>query len=207
MRVLIVTPWRTDDGPREAIYRRVRAQQEQLGLPIRTGDSGHDPFNICASWNRAADAPWDVALFWAADFMLAEPMTALEAAVQAAKGHPYVFAFDKATRLSFRETAQALRGGTIPTRHDTLPFGGVRAVNRAWWDRLGGYDERFQGWGHGDRAYVAAMRRHGGHPTRVPGRLIMLRHPGRKHRPTDPFYAHQKRNLRLLREYTEEAPE
>lgn len=201
MRVLIVTPWRTDDGPREAIYRRVRAQQEQLGLPIRTGDSGHDPFNICASWNRAADAPWDVALFWAADFTLSDPVTALDAAVEAAKGYPYVFAFDRATKLTFMETARVLAGKPAPTRLDELPFGGVRAINRAWWDRIGGYDERFTGWGHGDRAYVRRLKRLGGRITRVPGRLIMYRHPGRAHRPNDPFYAHQADNLKLLREY------
>src|SRR5690606_12190829 len=85
MRVVILTPWRTDHNRREAIYRHVRAQQESLGLPIYTADSGHSPFNICASWNRASDRPWDVALFWGADFTLTDPTTALDAVVEAAK--------------------------------------------------------------------------------------------------------------------------
>jgi hypothetical protein len=201
MRVVILTPWRTDHNRREAIYQHVRAQQETLGLPIHTADSGHTPFNICASWNQAANHPWDVALFWGADFTLTNPTTALDAAVEAAKGHPYVFAFNTATKLTFKETTRVLDGGRVPGRKDPLPFGGVRAVNRAWWEALGGYDERFQGWGHGDRAFVLNLRKHGGKPSRVPGRLILHRHEGRAHIPNDPYYQHQAENLRLLAEY------
>lgn len=203
MRVVILTPWRTDHGPREAIWRHVHRQQLQLGVEVFTGDSDTDPFNICGAWNIAARAAgrWDVALFWGADFTLEDRSTALVAAVEAAKGYPYVFAFDRVVKLNFTETTRHHEDASLPVRDDPLPFGGIRAVNRAWWDKVGGYDERFQGWGHGDRAFVHVLRRHGGTPSRVPGRMVMHRHPGRAHKPGDAYYAHQAANMRLLREY------
>lgn len=204
MRTVILVPWRTDHGPRATIYTHVREQLETIGLPIYEGDTTEHPFNINGAWNTAADRPWDVALFWGADFTLEDPVTALNACVEAAKGHPYVFAFDRATKLTMRETARVHAGRRPPARDDKLPFGGVRAVNRAWWNLVGGYDERFKGWGHGDRAFVHQLRRHGGEPSRVPGRLIMHRHPGRAHLTGDPYYSFQETNLQLLEEYRAE---
>lgn len=203
MRTVILVPWRTDHGPRERIYRHVRTQLGTIGLPIFEGDTTEHPFNICGAWNTASAAAgaWDVAILWGADFELEDATTALDAAVKAAAGHPYVFAFDRVTKLTLRETDRALTGQRTPNRSDPLPFGGVRAMHRHWWNRVGGYDERFTGWGHGDRAFVHQLRKHGGEPSRVPGRMIMHRHPGRAHQTNDPYYAHQEANRALLAEY------
>lgn len=201
MRAVILTPWRTDHAERAALYGLVRAQQETLGLPIYTGDSAEEPFNIQRAWNAAADAAgqWDVALFWGADFLLEDTASALEAVDHAAAGNPYVFAFDKVTKLTLPETRLVLKGRPAPVRNDVLPFGGVRAVPAEWWAKCGHYDVRFRGWGHGDRAYVRVMERMGGVATRVEGRMIMLRHTGRAHLPNDPYYSFQAENLALLR--------
>jgi len=203
MKAVILTPWRTDSGERELLYDRVFLQQQELGLPIFQGDTDEEPFNIQGAWNAAAEAAddWDVALFWGADFLLGNTASALVALEQAAKGEPYVFAFDHVTKLTMQETKRLInRGSPAPQRDDVLPFGGVRAVPRIWWEKLGHYDTRFKGWGHGDRAYVHKMERLGGQATRVPGRMIMLRHSGRSHKPEDPYYSFQEQNLALLRE-------
>lgn len=205
-RTVVLIPWRTDNGPRAGIYEHVRAQIDSLDLPVFEGDTDSEVFNICGAWNAAARTAgdWDVALFWGADFTLASPRTAIAAASLAEIVAPYVFAFDKVTKLTRPETLKHHATGDIPHRDDPLPFGGVRAVNRAWWDRVGGYDERFQGWGHGDRAYVHVMERLGGRPSRVRGRMILHRHPGRAHLPDDPYYRFQAANLTLLKEYQRE---
>lgn len=205
MRTVILTPWRSDNGERAKIYTVVRTQQETLDIPIFVADTTEEPFNICGAWNAAARAAgeWDTAIFWGADFTLEDPASAVEAVAQAENGYPLVFAFDKATKMTRRETALIRAGIPAPKREDTLPFGGIRAVTREAWDLVGGYDERFKGWGHGDRAFMHVLTTIGVEPARVPGRLIMHRHLGRAHHPEDPYYQHQEANLALLREYTD----
>lgn len=203
-RVVILVPWRTDHGPRARLYAHVRPRLERLGYPIIEADSTGPTFSIAQAWNRAAQAAgdWDVALQWGADFLI-ERASSVHAAVRsAADGAPYVKCFDKVTKLSTWETAAVLDGCRHPDRDDPLPFGGPRAIRRDLFDMVGGYDERFQGWGHEDRAFVHTMTVLGATETRVPGRMIMLRHPGRAHAtPGDPYYAQQKTNHELLREY------
>jgi hypothetical protein len=198
----VLVPWRTDHGPRAAIYRRVRAQMEELGWPIIEADSGGQPFSIAATWNRAFEAcDDDVVVQWGADFLLEDVNTLRIAVLLAEAGRPYVYAFDRVTKLSLGETTLVLRGRRPPRRDDKPPFGGVRAVRREVWE-AGRYDERFVGWGHEDRAFVHAMRINGYERTRVPGRMILLRHPGRSTaKRGDAYYANEAANLALMRRY------
>src|SRR5690606_38819103 len=154
------------------------------------------------TWNRAFEAcDDDVVVQWGADFLL-EDVNTLRIAVRLAEaGRPYVYAFDRVTKLSLGETTLLLRGRRAPRRDDKPPFGGVRAVRREVWE-AGRYDERFVGWGHEDRAFVHAMRINGYDRTRVPGRMILLRHPGRAHaKRGDASYANEAANLALTRRY------
>jgi predicted glycosyltransferase involved in capsule biosynthesis len=56
-------------------------------------------------------------------------------------------------------------------------FSGVLAVPRALWDAVGGFDERFVGWGFEDLAFWSACTALAGGFERIPGRMIHLWHP------------------------------
>lgn len=51
------------------------------------------------------------------------------------------------------------------------------AVRRESFDRVGGFDERFIGWGEEDDAFVIAMRMLSGHVARIPATAYHLSHP------------------------------
>src|SRR5690606_22112904 len=105
-RVVILTPWRTDHGPREDIYQLVRDQTAGLGLEVFEGDSDTDVFSTARAWNSAAKAAgdWDIAIQWGADMLLKDPTSALRAAEACTPETPYVMAFNKCLKLTPQQT-------------------------------------------------------------------------------------------------------
>ena len=193
---VILIPFRGDGGWRSRNLEVVIGQAEQLGWPVHLGDSGDAPFSIARTWNLLADeaGDWDHAVRWAADFMIEDLSSIVEAVDRC---EYYTFAFDRITHLDERETAEVHAGGEFPTRNDKLPFGGVNVVTREAWDVIGGFDPRFLGWGHEDRAFVHAVETLFGKRQRVPGRMFNLWHP----RDTDPdYWARREGNLQMYRD-------
>lgn len=196
---VIWIPFRGDGGWRSANFEAVYAQAASLGYPVVVEDSGDEPFSIARTWNRCAAArPWDVAIRWAADFLLVDPTT-VHAAVAA--GHHYTFAFDTVSTLDERQTVEVHRHGPRSFKRSKLPFGGINVVTRTMWEDVGGFDPRFFGWGHEDRAFVHAVEVLHGPRRRVPGHMLNLWHPKRTDVPTDPYFTRQEANLALWREY------
>lgn len=58
----------------------------------------------------------------------------------------------------------------------TNPGGGLLVVSRDGWDRVGGYDERFVGWGHEDSVFNIALLLKAAWD-RIPGSAWHLWHP------------------------------
>jgi hypothetical protein len=52
----------------------------------------------------------------------------------------------------------------------------IVVIGRELWDYLGGFDERFVGWGQEDVAFAQACRVLSGEPIRIPGRVVHLFH-------------------------------
>lgn len=202
MSPVIWVPWRPSRD-RLPLLNAVLPTIRATGYPVVFGDSGHHPFSIANTWNQCAERSprgWDVAVRWGADFMI-PAADQIHAAVDATADAPYVHAFQQVTKLTMRETTLYLRTGVVPRRDDPRPFGGVSAVTREAFEAVGGYDPRFVGWGHEDRAFRHSLQVLCGPTASVPGRMVMLRHPGRAHRPQDSYYKRQDQNWALFREY------
>lgn len=202
-RSVVWIPYRGDGDWRDRNFELAYAQASSLGLEVIVADSGHEPFSIANTWNLCAELSppdWLIALRWAADFILVDVASAEEALE-----HPshYTFAFDRVTTLDRVQTAQMHRGETARHRPGRLPFGGINKLTRAAWDAVGGYDPRFLGWGHEDRAFVHALEVLGYTRARVPGHMLNLWHPKRRHRPSDLYFTRRDANRRLLDEYLE----
>lgn len=127
---------------------------------IRPADSGHQPFNRAASRNTGvAQCDAEIVVVCDGD-AIAEPQP-LRAAIDAAEDGKLHLPYT-AVRLLTQDGSEHIHLGTPPAdaRIDHInPFsvGGCVVVSRDTWRAVGGWDERFTGWGFEDTAFWAAV--------------------------------------------------
>lgn len=184
MRTVILVPYRGDGGHRDRLWDFIcnRLQAHHCDYPIIVGPSPDGPFNRGAAINEAArHEDWDVAVVHDADTWV--PPAHLERAVELACGTgTLVAAFTTVVEISQKSTdfilAHAdnfvyvpgddavIRTSEITTQSSVL------AIRRTLWDNIGGFDERFVGWGGEDNAFWKAASIIAGDPLRVQGRAF-----------------------------------
>lgn len=165
MKVQVCVPWRPGDAGRADAWSVVSAFWQDAGLPPVTADSDPDlPFNRGQARNRAAQGEWDVAIF--ADACILPQLANVRVAIIGAAKGQLVHAHTRVVRLSERGTRDLLRGAPPQRLHiarTTGPRtpGGVFAIGRALYEKVGGWDEGFEGWGGEDSAFVMRAGRFG----------------------------------------------
>lgn len=183
MHVRICVPWAPDNGHRDRLWEYCfqRWLAFDLGWPIVIGSNADEPLNRSRARNDAARGDWDVAVFTDADNLPATADQVVRAVMRAATDRCQVFAHDLRIGLDERTTDELLAGEIdLPDQgaemdHNT--FSGVWAISRGLWDRLGGFDERFTGWGFEDLSFMYAAETLSGTVARIPGTLYHLWHP------------------------------
>lgn len=190
-RAVILVPRRDDNGHRDRLWRWVRAwwERELPELPVFEGHHTADEglFNRSAAVNRAAAAatasgPWDVAVIIDSD-VIADPATIRAAIARAADaGDRLVLPFTRRHNLNHHGTDYIMAGDRGSWRRYigrtyTQMVSSVVMVPRALWDKVGGFDEKFSGWGFEDNAFVAACETFGGPLERLEGECWHLWHP------------------------------
>ena len=190
-RVVFLVPRRDDHGPRDRLWRVCRERWERLfpEWPIVEGYHTEGPWNRSAAINEAARlaGDWDVAVVIDADVMVDQRQAAEAVRTAIATGrvtwahHGWRELTEDATRriLSRPEGAMVPMLDVEPTdvRKETpLSWSCCMAMPREVFDALGGFDERFVGWGGEDTAMAAAIQGlHGWE--RVEGVVTNLWHP------------------------------
>lgn len=188
MRPVVLVGLRTGVSiARDRNWNVNRARWQQLGWPIFEGhhDVGDgDLFCMAVASNRAAAAAtaageWTVALYVGADFTVEHLDQARVAARRASATGRLTFAHDQLALLTGAETLRYETTGAVVTEEPFHPntFSGVLAVPRALWEAVGGFDERFVGWGFDDLAFWAACSATAGGYERIEGRSYHLWHP------------------------------
>lgn len=202
----VIVPYRPDGGIRDRIWTYLRTQYwDALGFPVYVGDHQGVPFNRSKAINSVAGGRWDIAVIADSDTFV--PLPQLVQAIDTAQStRCAVSALTAVAELS-RECTETMLNGTVSplTFHiDTIRTkeletqSSVLVVPRTIWDHVGGFDERFQGWGGEDNAFWKAITLMQSEPKRVTGLAYHLWHPPApdKHRGLN-----YKRNLALWGRY------
>ena len=212
-RTVILVPYRGDGGWRETIFGTVLPYLGKLAEIVGAdivymADSGHDPFSVGNSFNRAAeladaDGRWDVALLHEADFLV-EPRAVAEAVRMVRDGHPgMVYAWSRHVRLTEVGTQALIEGKRRRFRNRTefrlgspRSPGGPRVVSRALWDSTKGFHPGFVGWGYEDNHFQWMAEKVAPH-RRISGDLLNAWHPRRGDDSANPYFTAQTVNWEL----------
>jgi hypothetical protein len=206
----VLVPRRPDNGQRDKLWQFVREAFWRPWHSMRIVEGPHlqGPFNRSAGVNLAAQLAgnWDVAVIADSD-SYAPFEQILTACAKARLTGKLVAAFDRVIEVSEAATNEIMwhgdllnvTDGNIRTK-DHLTQSTMLAVPRTLWETVGGFDERFRGWGGEDNAFWHACKVIAGPPLRIDGPAYHLWHPPANHvdQRTDPLY---KANHRLWQAY------
>lgn len=179
--VAVVVPRRPDGGRRDLLWAFCRPQWEQFGWPIIESEDLSGPFNRSAAINAGvARSDAEVILVVDGDVVI-EAGQVVAAVERAADSGRLVLAYSEYVALTERFTDRVIAGfdgdwrpGCEFRMHRHVSS--VLALPRHLFDRVGGFDERFVGWGWDDVAFHAACKAAAG-VERVPGTVWHLCHP------------------------------
>lgn len=184
MKAAIVVPWRGGHPVREANWDFCRPWWERFGYPLHVVEhAGPEPFNrawcINEGARRAGD--WDVLVMIDADTLEDTDEQVLHLILQTWETGRFGVGHVAGKDLTQEGTRRLLAGESFDwNRHvaatRAVCDSRVNAVRRDLFDELGGYDERFEGWGHEDVAFTAAATMLRGEFVRVPGNSWHLWH-------------------------------
>jgi hypothetical protein len=189
LRAVILVPRRLDHGPRDETWAWCKAWwQSHVSLPIFEGHHVEGLFNRSLALNRAAslanllEGTWDVALVIDAD-VICDPEQVQEAIERAHQEQRIYLAFSRRHNLTERGSRKVMGGEQgswrryIGKTYNDMASSAI-AIPRATWDLLGGFDEKFEGWGFEDSAFALAYETLTGNTIqKVPGELWHFYHP------------------------------
>lgn len=211
---VILVPRRDDGGWRDRLwlYARKRLVEDFPDWPIFEGHHDDGPFNRAAAINAAAKLAgddWEVAYITDSDTVA--PPVALQVGAQLALDTGFmvnchdlrVMMNERATRRIVTGTADAnadwRKSSWVERIWYESPSSGVM-VSRELFERVGGFDEKFVGWGHEDSAFRYACETVTGGPMlRVAMDTYHLWHPESPE--VDPRTPTRRANMRRLELY------
>ena len=208
MKTVVIVPYRPDHGHRDNLWKFVRDNYwRHQDHELIVGEHLTGNFNRSQAINDAAQhTTWDYAVIADADTWVPENQL-YQALLTARRSKRLTAAFDAVVELSPHCTDDLLAqrtpitgsftAGMVRTR-DLETQSSMLVICRDLWDRIGGYDEAFNGWGGEDNAFWLAATLAAGEPHRITGNAYHLWHPPAAGKHTGRQY---RTNLRRWQQY------
>lgn len=182
----IVIPWRDTHPTRARDLSIVLRHLAPLGWPVVLADDPSRPdFNRAAARNQGVhQSSTDVVLLHDADMLVPhEQLT--RAATQADATHRMVIAYTTYRAITDPATDRIAHGddpfldihSSDIWQRTSNSTGGVYAIRSDDYQRIGGHDTSYTGWGYEDTAFHRTATRTLGPVLRIPGDAIHLWHP------------------------------
>ncbi len=199
MKVSVVIPWRAGDPNREASLNFVTSWYQQA-LPeaeiIFADDDDEEGFNRGRALNiGVAQSSGDVLVLADGDLLI--PQRVIQSCVNKAHDFGMIIPFSSISYLSHSSSKRVIAGNSPFTRFgDSIQFptksqGGCNIMTRENFDKAGGFDKGFRGWGFEDAAFSVSVRLYAGPLFWEPGSAVHLHHtPARDAH--HPFYKESK---------------
>lgn len=206
VQVAVLVPYRSDGGHRDHLWEFCRRWwlDQHPDWPVHVGESPPGPFNRSAAVNDAARQAGDVDVYVILDAdVIVNPEAVDEAVARAAATGRMVLPHNERADLTDYQTRRVLNG-------DRGNWRGPRCVANVWhvsesscvvvpsvlFDAVGGFDQRFVGWGYEDTAFRIACEREAGPAIILPVEVFHLWHP--RAADAQPDSQTRSANLRLL---------
>ncbi len=174
MKVVVLVPRRADNGWRDELWRftKQRWERDFPDWPIVEGHHNEGLFNRSAAINEASRlaGDWDVALIIDSDTISDRDAVRTGADVALSTGcmvtcHDLrIMLTDRGTKRILKGYNRSWRGHGFVERIWYESCSSAVAVSRQLFDRVGGFDERFVGWGREDSAFRMACETFSGKP-------------------------------------------
>lgn len=210
--ISILIPFRSDHGPREKAFQWVLRFYEKIfpNVEICIGNCNTELFSRSIAINNAAKkATRDIFVIADAD-MIYNPKS-IELSIPLLENNAWVIPYTRVIDISQKSTQNLLATEPVwpinikleaiekqlTTKKGILPRGGLNVVSRTNFEAVGGFDERFLGWGAPDDAFCFAMDTLCGKHIRLKMNLFHLWHEPIKAK-GNPNY---QSNLALVQQY------
>lgn len=173
--ISVLFPYRGDDGPRDRLFGWVLAWWK-ANFPeaqICVGRNFEHPFNRGAARNDAFDQSTGTVLIIADADTVPTAQGVKEAIAEVVSTKCWSFPYDKERYYNLTEehTATVLLVPPSDTPQTKFPFepgegqydhkitswAGCLVLPREAWEKVGGYDTRFKGWGYEDNAFYLKL--------------------------------------------------
>jgi len=185
MKVFI--PYKSDGGRRDRIADYTKTLfWEPNGFEVVYLANDDEEFNVSKARNLALNYDEEILLFSDSDSI--PDIRLLRRAIDTAlQRNTMVFPFNTALELNKPTSDWHLDNGVIPKntrppqaeyirrRADELQ-GSIYAIPRSVFEKVGGFDEKFVGWGHEDLAFVKKLELYGHRPIHLPGSFDHIWH-------------------------------
>lgn len=182
MKAVILVPFRPDLGERSRNWSIARQYWARMDLPIFEGNNSGRIFERARARNVAAAnaGNWDVALFADADIVLDSREQAEAAIMRSYLTGAYTVAYSTMRHVTKAgtqawEKSPGLMGDPEWDEEVGLTWECCFAVRRDIFDEVGGFDERFRGYGSQVAAFFYAYATFGGR-ARIDGLAYHLNH-------------------------------
>lgn len=162
MKLSVLIPYRPDSEARTLIHGYTSRLWAQSGAEVVYSDDGvtEGPFSFSRAINRARkQATGDCFLSYSVDALPPAP-DALANVTEILRTYPWAACWEGQHRFTEAQTEELFSGGPIPEPSGKVSRGieALVAVRANVWDKLGGYDEGFVGWGPEDAAWYFALK-------------------------------------------------